>query len=564
MADNAFKRVNWTTGMLLTTEHFRRSDAYSIEIFEWLLRYTATPAGLVGGGPRLSRGERGLEAHDPQLDVYDDGETVRLSVMQARGVTANGGLVETGPPRAVSREVPKSELVGQNELVVYLVRTGRDSEDPESVGSDEANPLQSAWVQDDLRLELGVRADELGEALAVGRIRRMAETQSFERDAMFIPACATMLAHSALFAGWRRIQDELRLLAGGFGELHRLVAQYVDQLARRGLDTRFDQSVSAFIERAVLALDAAVYDTMDPGASPTAVFQRIDRAGRQIALALDLSPSTREYLSMLSNAEGGYNTLLEEERGALSADRERVMRADLRLELTRAEQAVARVRSLLHALEGRYLDYRVNGAVDALRFLIDRGGEQFYTVVSAPGHSQRDGDLLTFAFPQLNLTGRHEYRLLILADPGGVSKWEVGDELRPSVRINASAGGGRPISPTLVCEVPGQRNFAMNFDTPADVATISSVQLTISPAHKVRGAILYQRRRGLVPETVGSSAAPTSHEPVRAEPPRPEPLRQEPPRNEPPRGGWTPPAEPPVPPESGTRPRVVIRPKNTN
>ena len=499
MAENAFKRVNWTTGMLLTTEHFRRSDAYSIEIFEWLLRYTATSAGLVGGGPRLNRSERGQEAFDPQLDVYDDGEHVHLAVMQARGVTANGGLVETGPPRVVSREIPKSQLVGQNELVVYLVRTGGDSEDMESVGTDEANPLQAAWVQDSLQLELAVRADVIDDALAVGRIRRVAETQSFERDAMFIPACATMMAHSALFGGWRRLQDELRLLASGFGELHRMVAQFVDQLSRRGLDTRFDQNVSAFIERAVLALDGAVYETMDPGASPATVFQRIDRASRQIALALDLSPSTREFLTMLSTAEGGYSSLLEEERAALSSDRERLMRADLRLELTRAEQGVARVRSLLHALEGRYLDYRLNGAVDALRFLIDRGGEQFYTVVSSPGHSQRDGDLLTFAFPQLSLSGRHEYRLLILADPGGVSKWEVGDELRPSVRINASAGGGRPISPTLVCEVPGQRNFALNFDTPADVATITSIQLSVSPSHKVRGAILYQRRRGLVP-----------------------------------------------------------------
>ena len=236
--------------------------------------------------------------------------------------------------------------------------------------------------------------------------------------------------------------------------------------------------------------------------------------------------------------------LLEAERNSLRGDRERVMRADLRLELTRAEQAVARVRTLLHALEGRYVDFRLNGAVDALRFLIDQGGEQFYTVVTAPGHAQRDGDLLTFAFPQLSLSGRHEYRLLILADPGGVSNWEIGDELRPSIRINSQQGGGRPISPVLVCELPSQRNFAVNFDTPSDVATINSIQLTVQPAHKVRGAVLYQRRRGLVPETIGSQPVDPG------------------PRSQLPAGGAPPPRQAePAPPVTKTGPIMVFKPK---
>lgn len=533
MADNAFRRVNWTTGMLLTPEHFRRSDAYSVELFEWLLRYSSASSGLVGGGPRLPRAERGLERHDPRVDVYDDGTTLRISVMQARGVTADGALIETGAPRVLRRDMVKSDLVGQNELIVYVVRDEQDEAEDESAGIDDANPLQAAWVRDGLRIELGVRADELGSALAIGRIRRVSETQSFESDAQFIPVCASMLAHSALFAGWQRLQSELRTLSGAFGDLHRLVGQYVEQLARRGLDARDDQSVSAFVERAVLALDGCVYETLDPARSPTAIFQQIDRASRQVALALDLSASTREYLAMLSNAESSYAALLEEERGALSADREITMRADLRLELQRAEHAVSRVRSLLHALEGKYVDYRVNSSVDALRFMIERGGEHFYSVVAAPGHSQRDGDLLTFAFPQLNLAGKHEYRLLILADPGGVSRWEVGDELRPSVRINASSGGGRPLSPTLVCELPGQRNFALNFDTPPDVPLINSIQLTVQPAAKVRGAVLYQRRRGLVPETIGAAPMEAPPRAVTARVPPSTPSRSAPPPPEP-------------------------------
>jgi hypothetical protein len=44
----------------------------------------------------------------------------------------------------------------------------------------------------------------------------------------------------------------------------------------------------------------------------------------------------------------------------------------------------------------------------------------------------------------------------------------------------------------------------MDFSTPDDVATINSVHAEIQPAHKIRGAILYQRKRGYA----GSTPAP--------------------------------------------------------
>jgi hypothetical protein len=513
VAGDSFKRINWTTGMLLTPDHFRRTDAYVGDVFEWLLRRTVSTTGLLGAGPRSARSERGLERDDPKLDIWDDGKTVRVSVQQARGISAAGGFFEIESPRVVRREYNKSDLAGNTEFVVYLVPTGSVEEDETSAGADPANPNQRAWVREGYTIELGIRADQVSDALAVGRIKRASETQTFELDGQFIPACASMLGHSALFAGWRRLQTELRSLAAAFGELHRLIAKYVEEISRRGLDSRADQSVSSFVERAVLALDGCVYATMDSALSPAETFQQIDRAGRQIALALDLSSATREYLTMLSSAEASYSGLLEEERNALSTDREISMRDNVRVDLERAEQTLARVRALVHAIEGKYIDYRINRSVDALRFLIDRGGEQFYTVVASPGHAQRDGDLLTFVFSQLNLPGRHEYRVLILGDPNGVSKWEVGDELRPALRINAASGAGKPISPTLPCEMPGQRNFALNFDSPPDIPTITSLHLSIQPAHKVRGAVLYQRRRGLVPETIGSVApAPVERE----------------------------------------------------
>jgi hypothetical protein len=482
--------------MLLTPEHFRRSDAFSVELFEWLLRYSHAAVGLLGGGPRVPRAERGLKHFDPRVDVADDGEQIHLTVVQARGVTPDGGFVEVSPPRQLRRSVRKDQFIGQNVLTIYVVRTGDDEPDIESAGHDDANPLQPAWVQDGLRIELGVRTDMEGDALAVGRMQRVAETQSFALDAHFIPACATMLAHSELFAGWQRLQSELAFLAGAYGELHRRVAMHIEEFTRRGVDVRADLDRGRFIERAVLAIDSCVYETMDATRAPATILQQVDRCGRQLALALDLSEATRLFLTELSAADADYARLLEVERNALSAGRELGIRSDLRLELQRAEGTVQRLRSLLHALEGRYLDYRINPSVDALQFLIDRDGEQFFTRIASHTQQQMDGNLLTFSFPQLNLVGRHPYRLVILGDPNGRTQWDVGDELRTTLTLNPGTSGSRPESRVLVCDTTAQRNLALDFTPSADVATISALSLAVRPPNMVRGALLYRRVRG--------------------------------------------------------------------
>jgi hypothetical protein len=157
--------------------------------------------------------------------------------------------------------------------------------------------------------------------------------------------------------------------------------------------------------------------------------------------------------------------------------------------------------------------------VDAVRFLLDRQGEQFYVAVATPGHPQREGDLLTFVFTQLGLAGRHEYRLVLLGDPQGTSGWQVGDELNVDLRVNSEAGPGRPISRAVPCEIPGQRNFGVIFETPPDVATIAGLSVQVQPAHRVRGAVLFQRKLGLVAEPV-AAAAPA---PARAAEPHPTP-----------------------------------------
>ncbi|MBK8056896.1 MAG: hypothetical protein IPK33_03140 [Gemmatimonadetes bacterium] len=496
MSDKPFRRVNWTTGMLLTPEHFRRSDAFSVELFEWLLRNTTATSGLVGGGPRLSRGERGLAATDPHFQLHDDGTTLQLSVLQARGVTPDGGYVEIARPRVVSRAYRKDELPGADEFVVFVVRTESDEADAESVGEDPANPLPEAFVQEGYRVELGVRAEESPRALAIGRIRRAVAAQTFERDAQFIPPCATMMAHSSLYDGWERMQSDLRLLADGFAELHRVIAEFVDRASRIGKPFQDDHSISGLVERAALAADACAFDTLDASSSPAQVFQQVERLGRTIALALQLSETTRDFLTLLGDVDAAYTGLLRDERQTLSAAREVVPGKDLRLDLVHASQGLDRIKSLLRAIEARYLDYRVNPTIDTLRFLIDVGGEHFYALAARSSNIQRTSSLLTIVFTDLKLSGRQSYRLLLLADPNGVPSCQPGESLRPTVRINSAAGGGRPITRTLDCQIDGQRNFALDLDD-IEVETISTMHVTLEEPHKVRGAVLYQRTRQL-------------------------------------------------------------------
>jgi hypothetical protein len=509
-AGDGLRSVNWTTGMLLTPDHFGAQDRYIQESFTWLLRYCIPGSGLLGGGVRADAAERGLGKHDPQLEVHDDGTTVSVAVLQARGVTPAGIPIEVVPDAPVRGSFAKADLAGATELLVYVVAAGDWVEDGDSVGQDDANPTQALWRLPKYELRLGVDADVLPRSLVVGKVRRASETLGFELDAQFIPSCAMIAGHSSLYAAWKRLQPESVQLAGQFAELHRAVAHYVYQVAQRGVDVQADQDVLAFIERAVMALDTSAYEILDPSMLPQELFQQIDRVGRRIAVALDLSASTRAFFQLLSGADAAYGALLEEERDALARGRELSPRADLGEAVARAEQTLMRIRRLVEALEGKYVDYRINRSVEAVTFLLDRGGEEFYVAAGTPGHPQREGDILTFVFSELRLSGQHEYRVVVTGDPKEISDWSVGEELRVDLRVNSETGPGRPISRKVPCEIPGQRNFAANFETPPDVATISGLNVTVQPGHRVRGAVLYQRRLGFAEGAVAPPPEPPS------------------------------------------------------
>lgn len=504
------KSVNWTTGMLLTPDHFRIQDAYVDDSVGWLLRYCVGGSGLVGGGVRLDESERGLAKFDPRLEVSDDGEVVRVTVVEARGVTPAGDVVDVGGGDAVRGEFGKDTLAGTDELLVHLVCERGREEDPASVGADTANPNRAALLRTRYRVALGADADVAARSVVVGKLRRASGTLAFEPDGRFIPPCATVLAHSEMYAGWSSLQNEVVQLAGQFAELHRVVARYAEQVESRGVDTRDDAEILAFVERAVLALDGCAYETLDASITPERLFREVERAARRIAIALDLSGATQHFFQTLSGLDADYGALLEEERRALARGREWRPREELRHSLQRTGQTLLRLRSLCEALEGKYVDYRVNRSIGALRFLLDQGGEHFYIAVATPGHPQREGDLLTFVFANMSLTGRHQYRVVLLGDPQGISEWRPGEELRADLRINAASGSSRPVSRVVPCEIPGQRNFAVNFETPPDLATLSGLQVTVQPGHRIRGAVLYQRRLSLVAEALSAPPPPVS------------------------------------------------------
>jgi hypothetical protein len=522
-----FKSVNWTTGMLLTPQHFLRQDRFVEEQVAWLLRYCLPATGLVGGGVRLEAVQQGLAKYDPKIEVANEPDTVRVSVLRARGITAGGEFVEVDESRVVTGEWRRGDLAGLTDTLVYVVRTGQREPDPASIGADASNPNQAALTRTAYEVRLGIPAELASAAIVVGKLRRASETLGFELDGQFIPPCASLLAHSALYDAASGLQSEVRLIVGELVEVHRSAARYTEKVAARGVDVRGDHDIRDFLERAVLALEACVHETADLTVAPRRFFQQIERAGRMVALALDLSASSRQFFKELSQVDASYTELLEAERGVLGTERELDPRAELRSLVVRARETLGRLRQLAQALAGKYVDYRINRSIESLKFMLDRDGEHFYEAVTAPSHPQRDGDLLTFVFSQLDLAGRHEYRIVLTGDPRSSYQWVEGQELSVTIRVNAAGGPRSPLTRSVMCELAGQRNFAVNFDTPEDVATIAGLTVTVQPGFSIRGAVLFRRRLGLA----SPGAAPARELAFAA--PAPEPARVAPPPSKP-------------------------------
>ena len=512
--------VHWTQGMLLTPEHFLRQERYFDSSLLWMMRYAADAYGLVGAGARSNPAERGAALHDPVVNIDDDGEVLKVSVTQCRGISPSGDIIEIHPGNALHRSFPKHEIEGSPELGVYVVCDPHRKSVKDGI-EDQANPQIKSSRQQLYRLQLDVNAAEAPYSLMIVRVRKAEGSLHYEKVSGFIPICTTLVSHSELKRAWDHLREEMIALADHYTQLHKSIVEYISIAGERSMTTREDEETLQFVGRMVMSLETGIYDLLDPLQSPRRFFQNLYRVIRSAAVYLDLSPPTREYFRQL--VEYGvteFGSLLEQERQTLLTNRELTIHENLRVDVQRVEQAFYRLRRLEEALEGKYMDYRVSTAIAALQFFFDRRSTPpaFYESVARPARPQVLGNEMTFVFAPLKLDGRQSYRIILIRE--NHAHFEMGETIGTEVRINEGAGQGfTPSYPKAKCEVPDQRNFAIDFEIPPEVHTISDLRLVVNSAWPIRSCLLYVRRRTL--QTSSSRMAALPEPPPPPPPPAP-------------------------------------------
>jgi len=497
MADDIvdLRSVNWTEGMFLTPEHFLRQERYGDSLLLWLLRYSAGGTGLVGGGPRVDPAERGAPRYDPVVEFDESEHALTLSVTQCRGITPGGAVVDVDPSRALSATIAKKELEGALEVGVYVVARPHLKE-PDSVTDDPANPGRQTARRPAYALKLDVQADEREWSLLLARLRRAERGLRFERAAGFIPPCAFMSSHSQLMHAYRQLSERVATIADRYGKLHRAIVDFI-AIARPKLDVEADRETLEFISRMVMTLEACAYEILDPLQSPRRFFQQMTRLVRSAALFLSLSPPTREYFRQLGEiGEVEFVSMLEQETQALEMDRRWSVHDDLNPEAQKVMRALDRLDRLEQALEGKYLDFRLSPSLESLNFVFDRtsGEPILYRTVATPARPMAHGQELTFVFSPLRLEAREQYRLILVGER--TARFVAGDRLPVELRINPGSGyTHRPINGVARQEIDEQRNFAVDFRAPDDVASITDVRVSVQASQPIRSAILYSRAR---------------------------------------------------------------------
>ncbi len=503
-----FRRPNWTPGMLLSPWHLLQQDAAMAAAATWQLRHLKAEFGLVGPGLRRT-GEHGHPARDPQLAVNYLGDSLEVVLSWVRAITPDGMPLEvSGVP--VKASFKRAEFVAAASVLVHAVVEAEDVPIQSTIGQDESNPTAPAFRQPKVVLRLDLPPDLEPRAVVVGQLKRVSGNESFQVDPAFIPVSVSMAAHSLLYHGWRGIKARAGSLAAEYSEMHRTIARFIEDIAPRivngkPIDTRPDLEVLSFVERSVLALDDCAYDTIDPSSTPSQFFSAIDRTIRRVALALDLSPATRSYFRILARANASYGVLLDDDM-VLTGQRALTAYADLAHALQHATRSLNNLQLLLGALSGKYVDFRINRGVQALHFMIDSNGDKFFVAVdSPPPHSQRQGDMRTFVFNQLKLPAGHEYRV-VLVGTDAAKDFTMGDSMNASIRMNAAMGAGGTITRTVKCEFQGQRNFAVDFEASAGIASIVGIEVTVSPAERITDCLLFQRKLELRVDTAAGGS----------------------------------------------------------
>lgn len=509
------RSVNWCQGMFLTPDHFLRQERYFDSLVLWLVRYGLNSAGLVGGGPRVDPAERGAARYDPVVEIDETADALNVSVVQCRGITGGGGVVEIDPSRPLVASFPKKELEGALDLGIYVVALPHEKE-PDGSIEDPINPQIQAVRRYKYRLKLDVQADEADWALLLTRVRRTERGLRFERAMGFIPPCLYMSSHTALMETFRHLNEIIASLADRYGALHRAMVDFIALARTRGISTDQDVETLAFVSRMVVTLEECAYRLLDPLQAPASFFQEMNRLIRSAALFLSLSPPTREYFRLLAEiGEVEFVSMLEQEGEALQMGRRWSLHEDLSVEALRVRRALERLDRLEQALEGKYLDYRVSPSLESINFVFDRtsGDPVLFKSVSKPARPQAQGQELTFVFAPLRLEAREVYRVILVGDRQ--STFMRGDRVQAELRVNP--GEGYRHSPTYLgaeFEVEGQRNFALEFRAPDDVVTINDVRVSLRSSQPIRSAILYVRARLLVGTPAQAYAPPPAPRPA--------------------------------------------------
>src|SRR5262245_30334575 len=485
--------VNWTQGMLLTPEHFLRQERYFDSAILWAIRYAMDGYGLVGSGGRAEPAERGAGKHDPVIKIDDDGDSVKVSVSQCRGISPLGDIFEISLENALDRSFPKAEIGG--EVGIYIVCEPHEKV-VEDDYEDPANPQVNSTRRQNYSLQLEVTAAEAPHSLMIGRLRRAEGSLRYERIPGFIPVCTTMIGHSELKRAWERLRDQMISLAERYHQLHKAIVEYIAIAAGNRIPTGGDTEVLQFVGRMVMALESGSYDALDPLQSPRRFLQQLNRVIRSASVYLDLSPPTREYFREL--VELGiteFGLLLEQEQQALLTHRELMIQDNLNDDVRRIEQAFERLRRLEEALEGKYLDYRVSTSLEVLPFFFDRRTEDpaLFESQARPARPQLFGDDLSFVFAPLRVDGRQNFRVVLIRENDAT--FDLGESIATIVQINQGGGEGHePIYPKAKCELYDQRNFAVDFRLPSEIHTVSDVRVTVNSAYRLRSCLLYRRR----------------------------------------------------------------------
>jgi hypothetical protein len=510
MADDDLdlRSVNWSQGMFLTPDHFLRQERYVDSLMFWLLRYSSSAYGLVGGGPRIETNERGAPRFDPVVELDDSGDMLKITVTQCRGITPGGLLIDVQPASALQASFSKRELDGVLDVGVYVVSRPHEKEADDSL-DDPVNPQMPLGRRRRYTIRLDIQADEAPGSLLLTRLRRAEKGLRFERALNFIPPCAFMSSQSALMYSFRQLNEMVATLADHYSTLHRAIVDFIGVARARGINVEQDAETLAFVSRMVMTLESCAYEILDPLQPPKKFFQEMTRLVRSAALFLSLSPPTREYFRLLGEiGEVEFVSMLQQEGEALEMGRGFTINEDLNVEVQKVMRSLERLDRLEQALEGKYMDYRLSPSLESINFVFDRtqGDPVLYKSVAKPARPQAQGQELTFVFAPLRLEARETYRLILVGDRQ--ARFVPGDRISAELRINPGEGYNHPPDyPIATYEIDGQRNFAVDFKAPDDVVTINDLRVSLRSTQPIRSAILYVRGR-LLSASVAQSAPP--------------------------------------------------------